>query len=171
MTDLVQSFVDFMNGTPSLPLGLVLFVATAPLVAFLHECGHALAASYRVGEAWIKIKIVPDPRRPQGLCVYDASRATRADTVIIALAGPVASALGAFLAWALYSNAAATGLWHDVCSILLLSNVGAVVLNLLPLRLTDGRKEGAAVLLLDGRVVLDALRGSPSEPASPRDWA
>ncbi len=159
MRGLIERFVEFMNATPGVPLSLLLFALTAPPVTLLHECGHALAASYRVGKAEIHLNFAPDPRRPQGLCVYDASRATRFDTVIIALAGPAASALGAFLSWSLLQHAGSDGFWRDVCSILLIANVGAVVPNLLPLRLTESRKEGAAVLWLDGRVALDALRG------------
>lgn len=152
MLELLEDFVDFMNAGPGIFMLLFLGAVTAPAIALLHECGHSLATKLLVGDASIHVNLLPDPRRPSGFCTYDASRATRLDTIIIALAGPAVSALGAFVAWPLYSQAASSGLWHDVCWMLLASNAGGAALNLMPLRLREGRNEGAAVFWLDGRV-------------------
>ncbi|MDQ3647009.1 MAG: M50 family metallopeptidase [Actinomycetota bacterium] len=171
MVDLIQNFVNFMNSTPGVIPSILLFAVTGAPVAFLHECGHALAAKLLVGGASIGVNLVPDPRRPQGICTYDASRASRLDTVLIALAGPAASAIGSLIVWRLYSQMGADGFWQDVFSILLIANVGAVVINLVPLRLTEGRNPGAASFWTDGRVALDALRGSPPVRPTHRDLA
>jgi hypothetical protein len=146
---------------PALFPSLILLAAASYPSVLIHECGHALAASFRVGSAAIRINLLPDPGGAQGLCVYDASRATRTDTVIIALAGPAASALAAVVAIGLYRTAGSTGLWHDFCRGLVITNVSGALLNLLPFHLTDGRKGQRRILRSDGLVALHAIRGTP----------
>jgi hypothetical protein len=87
--------------------------------------------------------------------VFDASRATIRDVLLIALAGPAASLAGTVIsAWAL-SAASPPGVVHDLLWAATLTGVFGV-LNLVPLRLQEGRT--GPTFRSDGRLALDALR-------------
>jgi hypothetical protein len=178
---IAQAIVDFMNSGPSLALVLLyILVAGIPATA-LHELGHALVARQRLGipvnvvvgttgriaqlqlgQISMSINALGSPARVGGSATFDASRARARDILLIALAGPAASAVGVLLSVVLLRAAPASGFVHDVLWASVLFGVFAVVLNLIPFDFTEGRDgHGAQTdggLALEAALTLRALR-------------
>ena len=169
-----EAIVEFMNGGPSLLLGAVyLFVVGAPII-LLHELGHAIVAvrrlgtdvdvtvgnaaklaQLRLGQVNASIFALRTPLASAGSASFDASLATARDVLWIALAGPVASAIGFVVSVLCFSAAAADGFVHDLLWAAVFTSVYGIV-NLIPFKLDDG--DGTLPFESDGRIALDALR-------------
>jgi hypothetical protein len=106
----------------------------------------------RVGGVGVRINALTKPGGVGGVAEWDASRATVADTVVVAIAGPAASLAGVLVtAWGL--GVVGAGLVHDL---LWAATTGGAfgVLNLIQLHVHDADGKGWRT---DGRVVPDAL--------------
>jgi Zn-dependent protease len=124
--ELVEAFVGFMDRI-TLVDALTFTVAgtiTLPLVVLIHEAGHALAAlvlrrrvaeltvgddtpvvTVRIGGFRLRLGAITGKGDAAGFIVYDGAVAGPRDTFAIALAGPLASLVGALVtcvltAWA-----------------------------------------------------------------------
>lgn len=172
--DAVAWFVDYMNSGPGFPQVVAFIFVGAIPVTLLHELGHALAArallgtpvsvaigsvgelaQLRLGEISITINAFAAPVGVAGSASFDASRATARDILLIALAGPAASAAGLVVAILAFDAAPATGIIHGLAW----GAVGASivgVLNLIPITFEE-RRNGPKVQT-DGRLALDAVR-------------
>ena len=169
-----RAFDEAMLAAP-----LWMFVLSGVIVLFpvvlAHEFGHALmarrllpdepvkitvgsafeVAELRLGELSISVNALMSPIGQAGVAEFDASRAYARDIVLIALAGPAASAVALLLSIAALAVAPAIEIARlAVCSSILLNAFG--VLNIVPLAYRNRRK--GPVHHTDGRVVLDAVR-------------
>jgi hypothetical protein len=173
LTDLVH----FMDGLPSLPVLLVIAVLVEPALMLLHELGHAVAAASRLpgpvlvrvggerpllsgslGRVRLLLHPIVLPWRFDGRCVYDARSQTRADAVVIALAGPAASFASGLLAWmALHSLGTASPL-HALFEVATFLALGTGLICLVPLTLHDAK---GTRLRTDGAIVVAAMRRGP----------
>jgi hypothetical protein len=170
---LAQNFYDFMNGSPSLLTGWIYIVAAGAPIILLHELGHALVAvrrldtdvevtvgnaaevaQLRLGQVNASVFALRSPLGPAGAASFDASLATARDVFWIALAGPVASAIGLAAVLLCYAAAPADGFVHNLLWAAVLTSFYGV-LNLIPFRLGG---EGPGPSASDGRTALDALR-------------
>ena len=143
------------------------------LLVIPHELGHALAAlvllpgrvlirvggpqplgAVDVGRMNVAFHPLVLPWRFDAVCSYDADSASRAETVVIALAGPAASLVAGVFALNALEHAG-PGLLHDVLRVATLLALGSVVICLVPLTLTDAQ---GTRLRTDGATVIDALR-------------
>ena len=171
---LADTIVRFMESAPSAPaVWLYIAVATIPVV-LLHELGHAVAArqrlggegevsvgsagrlaEVRLGQIRASINALSLPGRAAGFTSFDGSQATARDVLWVALAGPLASLLGAIATALLLAAAPDSGVAHHL---LWAATLGGVfgVLNLVPIQLQE-RRHGPR-LASDGRLALDALR-------------
>lgn len=145
-----------------------LYVLAGPLILW-HELGHALGArtfvehdvtvqvgrgdrwSFRVADIDFRIG-APSLVGIGGLCHYPAS-VTASESLVIALAGPAATLLGAGLALLLLPPL--HGPLHAAAAVAAVAQVSGFVLNLVPFTLTDRNGRGFRT---DGRQALDALR-------------
>jgi hypothetical protein len=172
---------DFMKSGPGLPATLAYLTIAAVPVTLLHELGHAVVAMRRlrepvlvsvgstgqllrarVGRLTMTVNALGNPAQPGGFAAFDAARASARDIILIALAGPIASLLGAAIAAVAYSAAPTTGPWHDLLWALTFSGVGSVILNVVPFEIEQRR--GGLRLRTDGRLALDAARAVRSMP-------
>jgi len=154
-----------------------LYVLAGPIILW-HELGHALAARAFVDHD-VRVQVGRGARRgfrlagvdfeigaPSlvgigGLCRYPAS-VTAYESLVIALAGPAATLLGACLA--LMVLPALHGPLHAAAAVAAVAQVDGFILNLVPFTLSD---RSGRVFRTDGRQALDALRslfgsGAPS---------
>lgn len=174
MYDLAYGIARFMDARPGFLVGLLYLAVAALPVTLLHELGHAVVArrllggevqvsigsagklaELRLGQIALLVNALSHPGRAAGVANFDASRATARDVLLIALAGPVASAVGAVLsAWGL-SACPPSGALHDVLWAATFAGIFGV-LNLVPLTFQE-RRDGPSVRT-DGRLALDALR-------------
>jgi hypothetical protein len=172
--DLADAIVRFMDASPGFPIGILYIAVAAMPMTLLHELGHALVArrllggevqvsvgtagklaQMRLGQIALSVNALSSPGRAAGVAEFDGSRATAGDVLLIALAGPAASLLGAIVsAWGL-SAGSPSGVLHDLLWATTLAGVFGV-LNLVPLTFQE-RREGPPVRT-DGRLALDALR-------------
>jgi hypothetical protein len=172
---IAQAILDFMNAGPSLLLTpLYILIAGVPATA-LHELGHALVArrllglpvdivvgttgrivQLQLGQISMSVNALASPARVGGSAMFDASRARARDILLIALAGPAASAVGVLLSLALLRTAAASGFVHDLLWASVLFGVFAVVLNLIPFDFTDDHDDHCPQT--DGGMALHAAR-------------
>jgi hypothetical protein len=147
-----------------------LYVLAGPLILW-HELGHALAArafvdrdvtvqvgrgdrwSFRVADIDFRIG-APSLLGIGGLCHYPAS-VTASESLVIAVAGPAATLLGAGLALLLLPSL--HGPLHAAAAVAAVAQVSGFVLNLVPFTLTDRNGRGFRT---DGRQALDALRNT-----------
>lgn len=170
--DLLQRFMDFMDGGPSLPALVLLTLLVTPVLALLHELGHALAAlvllpgrvhitigsrkplvTIRLGRLSLDLHPLVVPWRFDALCAYEIEQ-TRGDAALVALAGPAASLATGVIAWRLTAFTS-PGHLDDVLAFMALGAVVSMVVCLVPVTLTDSN---GVVPKTDGRVVVDALR-------------
>jgi hypothetical protein len=165
----LEWYAHLMSMQPaSLWFFATLYVLTGPLILW-HELGHALAArtfvdrdlivqvgrgdrwSFRVGDIDFRIG-APSLLGIGGLCHYPAS-VTASESLVIALAGPAATLLGAGLALLLLPSL--HGPAHAAAAVAAVAQVSGFILNLVPFTLTDRNGRGFRT---DGRQALDALR-------------
>jgi hypothetical protein len=116
--EFVEAFVDFMDSVTLLDVLALMVAGTIvfPLVVLIHEAGHALAAialrhriaelavgddapvlTLRAGGFRFRLGAITGNGHAAGFIVYDGARACPRDTLVIALAGPVASLAGALV--------------------------------------------------------------------------
>jgi hypothetical protein len=171
---LAEAIASFMAFRPAMP-AVFLYLALAGIPAILlHELGHAFAAArrlggevevsvgnagrlaeLRLGQIKASINALSLPGRASGLATFDDSRATAHDVLWVAVAGPLASLLGALPTAMLLAAAPESGFAHDLLwAGLLVGIVG--VLNLIPFEFQE-RRNGPR-FRSDGRLALDALR-------------
>jgi len=180
--------IDRFTSIPGMPALLLYLAAAAVPVILLHELGHALVASRRLGGPVhisvvgtgtllsIRIKRIrldvsalshaAEPPSPTSL---DAVRASARDVMLVALAGPAASLLCSALAACALSLAPGTGRGHDF--LWATTAIGLLgVLTVVPLAFQE--RPGGPRLRTDGRLALDAARAvrplrarPPWEPA------
>jgi hypothetical protein len=184
---MVQTVVDFMDGMPPLPLTFLLGAVVGPVLIVVHELGHAFAALWRC-DGPVFVRVGAKERRwslragrmtmeagpnelplSAGFCVYDATGISPWDEVMIAMAGPVASLLGAVATGVLWN--ATGGLLHDALAVATLGGITVGVVNALPLTFKETRRGDGPVLRLDGLRALEALRSSRPVPLPvPLQW-
>jgi hypothetical protein len=169
----LHEFTNFMDGGPPPPwVVLPLFVLTKPLLALVHELGHAGAAlalsSGRVaiaigrrppliardlGRLTIAFHPLAPVFRNHAECTHPAPR-SRAEDALIALAGPAASLLTCVVARSALVHVS-HGLLHDTLWMITFLSLVATVGNLVPFTFTDsqGRRRRS-----DGATIVAALR-------------
>lgn len=172
--ELLRSFVDFMDGLPSIPLMLAIALATAPLLALFHELGHAVVAvsrlpgrvhvtvggedsliSFELGRIAVSLHPLVLPWRFDGVCAYETESESRVDAIVIALAGPAASLAVGISGFALV-GAVTMASWLEIfIAVASFNSVGMAIICLVPMTLTDTR---GTTLRTDGANVLAALR-------------
>jgi Zn-dependent protease len=108
----------------------------------------------QLGQTQIRIHALIDPRKLSGSALTNARRVTAADALLISVAGPVASFVGACFTSSLLAATESGTLPHGL---LWAATFGGIfgVLNLVPVSLTEGR--GGRVIRTDGRLALDAI--------------
>jgi hypothetical protein len=173
---LADAIARFMDSSPGFPVGLLYLAVAAMPMTLLHELGHAVVArrlldgevqvsvgsagklaEMRLGQIALSVNALSHRGGAAGVASFDASRATARDVLLIALAGPAASAVGVVLsAWGL-SACSPSGALHDVLWAATLAGIFGV-LNLVPLTFQE-RRDGAP-LRTDGRLALDARRAA-----------
>jgi membrane-associated protease RseP (regulator of RpoE activity) len=172
--DLTAAIVGFMQSGPPFPAFFVYIAVAGIPVILLHELGHALAASQRLGadvevsvgttgqlanlrlgQITASINALSLPGRAAGIASFDDSRATARDVLWVAVAGPLASLAGAVATGMLLAAAPESGVAHDL---LWTATLGGVLgfLNLVPFEFQE-RRSGPTVRS-DGHLALDALR-------------
>jgi hypothetical protein len=146
---LMQWVYDRISGGSPGPLAgaVVALVMTYPAMGF-HELGHAAMVRVRLPEAAVRIRL----KALYGQVEYDAGRATLSDALWITLAGPVASLLGALAGFWLLPQLLPGSLFHVLVWGFTCGSMWGV-LNLLPVRVTDGGRTFTS----DGRVILGLL--------------
>lgn len=168
------AIVTFVDASPGLPQSLLFIALGAIPVTLVHELGHAIVArrllgtpvtvtvgsvgklaALQLGQIAVSLNAVASPTRVTGFAQFDAARARAGDVLLIALAGPAASALGLVCSLALLHVSPADGPLHDVIWATTLGGVFAV-LNLIPFAYQE-RSDGPR-LHTDGRLALDAAR-------------
>lgn len=166
--------MSFMDASPPFPLMLLYLALGAIPVTVVHELGHALAArrllgtpvhitvgsvgklaELELGQISVSLNALTSPARVSGSAIFDASRARALDILLIALAGPAASAVGLLVSLALLGAAPITGFAHDVIWAATAAGVFSV-LNLIPFSFQEHR--GGPSLQTDGRLAVDAAR-------------
>lgn len=171
--DLVTAIVVFMEAMPPSPWWLVYGLLTAIPLTLLHELGHALAArrlldtpvdivvgsfgalaNVQLGRISITLNALSSPSGVDGFVEFGAARAGARDVVLIALAGPAASAAGLVACLVALAAAPPAGIVHDLLWAATADSVFAVLLNLIPFGFQERR--GGPTLHTDGRVALDA---------------
>jgi hypothetical protein len=171
----LRQFNDFMNTGPGLVMWLLTLAIVAPIATLFHELGHAIAARSRL-EGPVRIRVGGDPPfwqfavaglhvrvRPifmpfgvTGACEFDASALRAADAVVVSLAGPAASLLGAVVSAIAFGWTAQGTFLHAILWQSAVLQGLSVVLCIVPFTLTDG----GGVHRTDGWVALDAIRRS-----------
>ncbi len=79
------------------------------------------------------------PWRFDGQCIYDTGAQTRADAVVIALAGPAASIGCGLLSWLGMQAVSGTSSLHVVLQVATFLAIGSGLIRLIPLTLRDAR--------------------------------
>ena len=179
----VQQIVDFMDGLPPVPLVLLYGVLMSPLLALVHELGHAGAALWRSnGPVFVLIgarrwhwelrsgRFTVGAERLMdrgGMCVYDAGGLVGWERALIALAGPGASLAAAVATGLLWGYAG--GLVRDLLAVATMGGVLMAIVNALPL--TYRASVDAPEVRLDGLQTVEALsrRQQGRAIAVPRD--
>lgn len=171
--DVIAAIVLFMEAMPPFPWFVVYGLLTAIPLTLLHEIGHALAArrlldtpvriavgsfgelaKVQLGRISISVSALSSPASADGSAEFDASRARARDVVLIAIAGPAASAAGLVACLLAFAAAPPDGVVHDLLWAATINSVFAVLLNLVPFGFQERR--GGPTLHTDGRVALDA---------------
>lgn len=166
-------FFGFLTSGPPLPWSIAALAIAAVPCTLLHELGHAIAArrlldgdvdvvvgttgklaELQLGLVSATINALSHPLAAAGSAGFDDARATARDIAGIAVAGPLASLLGAFAPGALLDEVAMSGVVHDLVWAAVLVNVVGV-LNLIPIEL---RERSGSVSRTDGLLALHALR-------------
>lgn len=173
---MLADFVRFMNGLPSLPVFFVIVVCVEPLLVLAHELGHAAAAvsrlpgrvivrvggerplvSFNAGRVNLRLHPLVLPWRFDGQCTYEAASQSRADAVVIALAGPATSFGCGVVAWLAAGAVGAASPLHSVLLVAAFLAIGTGVLCLVPLTLRDS---AGRYMRTDGAHVAAALRAT-----------
>ena len=173
-SEVLAPFDYFMDSEPAWLVFIVLSVLIAPFAVWLHELGHALAATRlldeeveitigsfgkvleaQIGSLRIRVNALSSPLGASGQASFAGARATARDVLLIALAGPAASACGlaitaVALAWA------PPGLLRDALVIATLCGTVGVI-GLVPLPLSRAR-HGRPAERSDGQLALEAAR-------------
>ena len=171
--DVIAAIVIFMEAMPPSPWWFVYGALTAIPLTLLHEIGHALAArrlldtpvrvvvgsfgelaKVQLGRISISLSALSSPASVAGSAEFDASRARARDVVLIAIAGPAASAAGLVVCLLAYAATPPDGVVHDLLWAATGNSVFAVLFNLMPFGFQERR--GGPTLHTDGRVALDA---------------
>ena len=167
------AIVEFMNAGPPILLSLVLLLVVGIPVTLVHELGHAVVARLRLGSAVdvvvgsagkaaemhlgdvkVRVNAPASPLRAGGSATLSSSRATARDVLLIAAAGPAASAAGALVTGWWFARPA-PGLVRDALWVATLAGVLAC-LNVIPLKIQE--RLGEAPIRTDGQLILDAAR-------------
>jgi hypothetical protein len=178
-----------MQSGPPLVQWVVALYLVVPAVTLLHEAGHAVAARLRlpgrvrirlgreparrvatVGGVEVHVGTLLQPIGITGVCEYEATGMTAADAVVIALAGPAATAVGLLVSIRLLGGVAPGTFPHALVWQATMAQGFSLVLTLLPVRYSERR--GSPRFSSDGAVVLDAFRRrsfavGPSASAAP----
>lgn len=168
------AITTFMNSAPGFPQSLLYIALGAIPVTLLHELGHAAAARHLLGttvsvavgsagklaafelrQISVSLDAFGSPLRVSGSATFDASRARALDILLIALAGPAASAVGVVISLAMLHASPTTGFVHHLIWATTLGGTFAV-LNLIPFEYQERRD--SPPLQTDGRLALDAAR-------------
>jgi hypothetical protein len=163
----------FLDSGPPLGWSFVAIAIAAVPCTLLHELGHAIAArrlldgdvevvvgttgklvELRLGQVSATISALSHPLAAAGTAGFDDARATARDVACIALAGPLASALGLLVSSVLFFGVTTSGVVHDLAWAAVLIDLFGV-LNLIPSRI---RERGGSFSRSDGLLVLHALR-------------
>src|SRR2546425_184321 len=177
--------IDRFTSIPSTPALFLYLAAAAVPGILLHELGHALVASRRLGDPLhisvggtgtllsirirrlrLDVSALSHAAQPPSSTSVDAVRASARDVMLVALAGPAASLLCSALAACALSLAPGTGLGHDfLWATTAMGLLG--VLTVVPLVFQE--RPGGPRLRTDGRLALDAARAvRPLRGRSPR---
>ena len=172
--DAAATVHNFMLSGPGIPVAVVYIFLGAIPVTLVHELGHALAARrlldasvdigigsfgevarVQLGEISMRVNALASPLRAAGSAEFDASEAYARDVLLIALAGPAASAIGTAVAIAALAVAPADGFVHHVVWATVLGGVFGV-LNLIPFKYRD--RANGPLHQSDGWLALHAAR-------------
>ena len=177
----VQGYLD-RGGPVELALTVVLSLGSHQFLVFVHELGHALAARacgvpvrefvvghradvvVRVAGMRMRFGRATDDAVVQGYVGTDPNRASPADMVVIALAGPAAEALAAIALLAVASAGILDGFVNVLIVVIAIVAVCDAGHNLVP-RERDG-------WLSDGRIVQlarEAMRNPAPADADPNE--
>ncbi|MBA3745933.1 MAG: hypothetical protein H0W96_00315 [Solirubrobacterales bacterium] len=113
-------------------------------------------ADLQLGQIKLSLHALGSLTHAAGSATFDASRARARDILLIALAGPAASAVGLLVSIAMLRASPAAGPLHDLIWTTVLGGVFAIVLNLIPFSYEEGRD--GRQNNTDGRIALDAAR-------------
>lgn len=178
MTSLLELFYAFMQSMPSMGLWLVCSALVAWPLLLVHEMGHAWAARRFVGgdvevtlgaghllaEAQLgAVKLRLGLPVERGSATFDG-HVTARDALLIALAGPLASAAGLVVCAVLYAAGPHDGFIGGLSWSATLGSLFGV-LNLVPLTLVEG--SGGRTTRSDGAIALDALRAMRGDVPRP----
>ncbi|MDQ3937989.1 MAG: hypothetical protein M3253_04835 [Chloroflexota bacterium] len=172
--DAAAGIYGFMNSAPGMPEWLLYMVLGAIPVVVVHEIGHAMAArrlldtpvtvtigsfgelaQLHFGQISMSLNAFSSPTRMAGSAEFDASRARAQHILLIALAGPAASAAGLLISIAALVTVPQHGVLHDLMWATTFGSAFAV-LNLVPFAYQE-RRDGPTHQS-DGRLALDAAR-------------
>ena len=173
MGSAVAHFDHFMRSGPPLALWIVTLFLVVPPVTLLHEAGHALAARLRL-TGRVRIRLGREPARPlctvagveihlgnllqpfgiTGVCEYEGAGVTAADAFAIALAGPVATAVGLTAAIALLGFVPPQTFAHALVWQATMAQGVSLILTLTPLTVSHRGRPQAS----DGAIAIDAVR-------------
>lgn len=176
-----QQIADFMDGI-SVPLFFVTLAVVAAPLALAHELGHAFmavlrlpgkvivrvggdkqTATFNLGRIAVRFHPIVRPWRFDAVCLF-SDKATRADTVLIVLAGPAASIAAGLLAFA--GTLFTSGTAHAILAVVALEGLFSGFLCLVPMTLKDSQ---GLSMRTDGALAIRAIRSRP--PTSvPRQW-
>jgi hypothetical protein len=180
---MVQQLAAFMDDMPALPLVVLYAVLVGPLVALIHEMGHACVALWRttgpvvvvvavpglgVGRRVGRVQFAAQPvRGADGLCAYDQQGLAGWEIALVALAGPFASLVAAAATFALTPHV--SGVLQGLLWAMTFGGALGGIVGALPLTFRTGKGDDAVDTRLDGLQARDALRGRPrpSQPGPP----
>ena len=165
---------DFMLSGPGMPAVFVYIVLGAIPVTVIHELGHAFAARrlldtsvdigigsfgelarVQFGEISMRVNALASPLGVAGSAEFDASDAYARDVLLIALAGPAASAIGTAVAMAALAVVPGDGFIHHV--VWAAVGIGVLgVLNVIPFKYQE--RANGPVHQSDGWLALHAAR-------------
>jgi hypothetical protein len=172
--DVLEGGLAYQESGPPLWLTLISLVIVSIPVILLHELGHAIAAKralrtevevtvgnagrlteVALGDISVELNALAAFAGRAGVAVFDDSRARARDIILIACAGPAASLLGTVVTALLLSAVPSGSLVHTLLWTATGVGAAAVVLNLIPMEITQRSGERWRT---DGKLALDAYR-------------